>query len=111
MVGKPEIIITAAKWWVSLVNGGDTFQSALEDEIAKYLADKPWDIERPLFGEALRVIYVEYSPNTTLAKAAERGGVDLNLFPWKTTMWLNPNGILVRVGAYGEVQEIPIIRR
>ena len=108
MASKKEISYLAAKWWSDLIVAGAEFENILANEIQLYLEPKPWDENSPQTGEALRVIYVEYSPNTILTDAATQAGISINRFPWKTVMWLSPNGIKVRVGEGGQLQEIAI---
>lgn len=62
------------------------------------------------FGEELRKILdkqprdtctlsVDYGPDLLLSEAAKAAGLDMQ-FPWKTVMWIRPEGIIVRYG-YG----------
>lgn len=51
------------------------------------------------------ILSVDYGPGEFLAEAARKAGIDLNVFPCKTVMWINQNKVSARLG-YGAAEKI-----
>lgn len=47
---------------------------------------------------------VDYQPDAVLSRAAIETGINLNVFPWKTTMWVERNSITVSDGYCAETR-------
>jgi hypothetical protein len=115
---KEEAARIAAAWWTNEIANNSMsqglteqqlsdFQGILEEKINDWLKkDEYWEEdERTKGGTAHRVIFVDYKPNLLLKSAAEQAGIDKSLFPIKTFMWLDPDGVRVSLG-YGAPLEV-----
>ena len=83
----------------------NSFEEALIALMAvKY--KKTWKPENPNFGSANRILSVDYGPDHLLSCALTFANVIGTLaLPIKTTMWVNPREVKVRVG-YGNEEKI-----
>lgn len=127
---KVKEVEAAAKWWADQLrrepdapadtNGGvlmaigrnivqplpaeqiNKFEFGLTMSLLKYLDGKVWDSSDPLLGSALRSVQCDWGPDRILDEAMQYAAIkSASLrFPIKTTMWVNPRIVTVRVG-YG----------
>ncbi|HUX02294.1 MAG TPA: hypothetical protein VMY35_15120, partial [Phycisphaerae bacterium] len=59
-----------------------------------------WKQDAPRFGSYLRGFGCDYHPDLVLRQAADLAEVPERAFPWKTHMWIDPDGVRVKRG-YG----------
>lgn len=89
--------------------GIDKFESFLASAIQEFFVET-WDESEPNRGSALRTLHVDYAADDMLSATYQAAGgqIHVNVFPIKTTMWVNPGTVRVRCG-YGsnEVELMP----
>lgn len=118
---KAEI---AANWWAEIIqrpkfdNGDNSSTGGIASIMASTLTKEISEESINHFKENLTTVIddrlneegykrrftldVDYHPCFILCEAAERSGVPLLNFPWKTTMWIEPNSISVSYGYRGK---------
>lgn len=126
----------AVDWWANVImdpkqDNGDYLQSSMlsfisrgikrpsnkEIEIFKVSLKKAitefwreynikWNKFDPTLGSYDRCISVDYRPCSILARAAKEAGISENLFPCKTSMWIDPGSVKVSYGYRALVEEI-----
>ena len=126
-----EQIEKAVNWWADRVAApifdglskeerkdpvNDGYQMA---EVLANLLVKPVDITaREKFIDALREelqkentratwgLFTDYGPDAILDDVANKAGISLNNFPWKTCMWFKDGKVIVALGYAAEQVEI-----
>ena len=112
----------AAKWWADKLrnvslgnfdNGDSSSTGCMAMFLAALLAmdSQPSDVAIDLFEEKLAetikeqvkvcgsmTLSVDYRPDDTLGSIAQQTGVSPNVFPWKTTMWIEMDKVSVSDG-------------
>lgn len=68
------------------------------DQIQKMIQDLAPKIEERLIKVGGMNLGVDYGPDPILADSAAAAGISSNKFPWKTTMWVYPNYVVVSCG-------------
>lgn len=96
----------ARKLTSSLEEKLSVFQSHLEANLLNMIEESDWREDNPMWGSGLRAVGVDYHPDLELAEAAEKAGISRLLFPVKTMMWLNPDGVKVSLGYHGKIEEV-----
>jgi hypothetical protein len=131
---KEEVILIAVQWWSDKLmsgqphnNGDNSIPSVImcmladigakpitrwqlsifENELTKLLND---DYDKWLVQCGLDAFSIgcDYAPDKVLCVAANRAGIDLNNFPFKTHMRITKSGVSVRDGYRKPYKEIEI---
>lgn len=119
-----EAIVAATKWWTERIskkvvhdNGDNSFGSIFAGMLADQGVEVPDQEALAVFKEELlarlvektsrqRSIYLDcdYSPCAILAFSAKEAGISPNNFPWKVSMRINGDRVIVKDG-YGSPWE------
>lgn len=117
---KEDVINAAVEWWYAVSNSRfDDIDQSPQGHMTTMLATRRARISQPSeeqqksFKQALSdileskegnrvVLRVDYHPEGELSEAIDQSGISANVFPWKTTMWVDfeENTVDVRHG-YG----------
>lgn len=125
-----EVIEAGAEWWTQSLNSPQK-DNGSNDESSNFAAaiglfygikDRPSTKQLASFKSALIegiekseghyrgagycILRVDYHPEDELASAAKVAGISDNCFSWKTTMWIYPDYIQVKVGYGAPIQVI-----
>lgn len=108
-VEMAEIVSQVVKLHTPTERQIQTFEIVLAQLIqASFITHDSWATASsrndPQYGSALRCIGVDYGPDAILSAAYQAsGGVcGVGLFPLKTSMWVNPGEVRVRLGYRGQ---------
>lgn len=99
-------------WAASQVEGPteaqiNNFQAALEVTLTEKLTGCAWDEGRPNWDGASRTVDTNWNPAPCLEAAAQQAGISTLLLPIYTMMWIDPDGVKVRLGYSGQVEILP----
>lgn len=84
------------------------FQRHLEDNLLEMISQTGWKEDDPIRGRALRTVGVDYHPSKELGEAAKKAGISNLLFPVKSMMWIDPDGVRVSLGYRGKIEKITL---
>ncbi len=126
---KNEIITKAVDWWVSQITHGAKFdagsdkndqalgmaelmasilaagkrKSVDKEKIKNFAKDLYNLIEDRLKQVGRCTLSTDYAPDYPLSEVINKNQLDPGLFPWKTTMWIDENEVVLKNG-YGADQ-------
>lgn len=129
------VLEAAANWWVEQITGhkinwdnGAQNEGSAEDRktgemmwmlgnmVANQAREKITDEQIVIFRNKLMeiigkkqdncILSVDYGPGEYLYEATKAAGIDSNVFPCKTVMWIKEDNITARCGYHASVEKV-----